>query len=151
MNYVIYLKNCVTFFRPFVLIFIKTKTNILHNINFETHLLKSTIIMNATAVLTKTVIKRKIMGQSRPITCNDCGNQWTHVDGSGFRSAIFYCDLCANRKSTFQSSLNKMEFLNPASLKQCECGGSFVMKATIRCPQCMSTDLEISTNITLWD
>jgi len=107
--------------------------------------------MNATAVLTKTVIRRKIMGQSRPITCNDCGNQWTHVDGSGFRSAIFYCDLCANRKSTFQSRLNKMEFLNPSSLKQCECGGAFVMKATIRCPQCMSTDLEISSNITSWD
>ena len=107
--------------------------------------------MNATAVLSKTTIKRKIMGQSRPITCNDCGNQWTHVDGSGFRSAIFYCDLCANRKSTFQSSLNKMAFLNPASLKQCECGGSFVMKATIRCPQCLSTNLEVSTNITVWD
>jgi predicted Zn-ribbon and HTH transcriptional regulator len=151
VNYVNIFNNCVTFFKPTVLTFIKTKNKYLSQEIFSKHLLNPTKIMNATAILKRTVIKKKITGQSRPIICNDCGNQWAHVDGSGFRSAIFYCDLCANRKSMFQDRLNKMEFLNPANLKQCECGGSFVLKATIRCPQCKSTDLEISSQFTPWD
>ena len=91
------------------------------------------------------------MGQTRPITCNDCGNQWTHIDGSGFTSAVYYCDLCANRKSLFQDKLNKTAFLNPENLKQCECGGSFKLKATIRCPECKGTDLEIGSQAARWD
>lgn len=91
------------------------------------------------------------MGQSRPIICNECGNEWNHMDGKGTRSAIYYCDLCANRKSLFQDRVNKLEFLNPANLKQCECGGTFVMNATIRCPQCKSTDLEIGYQAVLWN
>ena len=50
------------------------------------------------------------MGQSRQIICNECGNQWDRMDGSGFRSAIYYCDLCDNRKSLFQDRLNKLGF-----------------------------------------
>lgn len=107
--------------------------------------------MNATVLLNKTIIKKKTMGQSRPIICNECGNHWTHIDGSGFRSAIYYCDLCANRKSMFQDRMNKLAFLNPANLKQCACGGKFALEVTIRCPECQSTDLEITAPSTLWD
>ena len=107
--------------------------------------------MNTTDILTKKILKKKIMGQSRPIICNDCGNHWVHIDGSGFRSAVYYCDLCANRKSLFQDRINKMAFLNPANLKQCECGGSFAMNSTIRCPECKSTDLEIIAAPIPWD
>jgi len=136
VNYVIKLQNYVTIFQQFVLTFIKTK-----NENK----------MNSTAILNRTNIKKRIMGQSRPIICNECGNHWTHIDGSGFRSAIYYCDLCANRKSLFQDRMNKLAFLNPENLKKCECGGSFAMKTTIRCPECQSTDLEIISQSTPWD
>jgi transposase-like protein len=107
--------------------------------------------MNTATLINKPITRKRMTGQSRPIVCNDCGNHWTHIDGSGFRSAIYYCDLCANRKSLFQDRTNNLGFLNPENINPCKCGGSFTMNATIRCPQCKSTDLEISSQQTLWD
>ena len=115
------------------------------------HLINPTNEMNETTVLNKTVTKRRIIKQSRPIVCNDCGNHWIHVDGSGFRSAILFCDLCANRKSPFQDRRTKFGGLIQKNLKQCDCGSSFVLKATIWCPQCKSTDLEISSSFASLD
>ena len=83
------------------------------------------------------------MGQSRPITCNECGNHWNHMDGKEIRSAIYFCDLCDNRKNLFKDKENKPESSNPANLKQCECGHTFLMDTKITCPQCQSTDFEI--------
>ena len=100
--------------------------------------------MDTTAVLTKTQINKKIRGQSRPIVCNECGNHWTHFDESGFRSAVYYCDLCANRNRVFQNKEYKLKSMNPVNLKQCDNGGSFLMDATITCPRCKSSDVEIS-------
>ena len=97
------------------------------------------------------LLKKIAMGQSRQIICNDCGNQWERLDGKGTRSAIYYCDLCDNRKSLFQDRLNKEGFLNPANLRQCECGGTFMMDATIRCPKCKSTDVEVGFQELQWN
>lgn len=95
--------------------------------------------------------KTLVMGQSRPIICNECGNHWNHMDGKGIRSAIYYCDVCDNRKSLFQDKTNKLEFSNKANLKQCECGDTFLMDATIQCPQCKSIDFEIGSQEALWN
>ena len=103
--------------------------------------------MNATTILKKTVFKRKIIGQSRLIICNDCGNKWIHFDRSGFRSATYFCDLCANKKSQFQYRENKLKCMNSANLRQCGFGGSFKMDASIQCPQCKSSDFEIGFQI----
>ena len=103
--------------------------------------------MNATTILKKTVFKRKIIGQSRLIICNDCGNKWIHFDRSGFRSATYFCDLCANKKSQFQYRENKLKCMNSANLRQCGFGGSFRMDTTIQCPKCKSTDFEIGFQI----
>lgn len=83
------------------------------------------------------------MGQSRPIICNECGNHWNHMDGKGVRSAIYFCDLCDNRKNLFQDKANKQDSSNLATIKQCKCGDTFMLDTKILCPQCHSTDLEV--------
>jgi hypothetical protein len=91
------------------------------------------------------------MGRGREVACKVCGHNWSRYEGCGMKCSIYQCDQCDQEKTLLHGSELRKIGSEPTNLGLCECGGSFVENATIRCPKCKSTDLLVEFPSILWD
>jgi hypothetical protein len=113
------------------------------------------------------------MGHRVEARCITCGRKFTVDHGGGFSFHLVRCDRCGKSKSVGFDELGDIHqrYLNdlPRSSEQydeneasyhreieafagkCKCGGKYTFDALPRCPKCLSTQIEESEPIIMYD
>ena len=83
------------------------------------------------------------MGESTDVICDRCQEKFSVSEGGGMISELFHCSLCGKEEWVDRSD---SESESQQLSKRCECGGTFDIEATSRCPNCKSIKWTVDPN-----
>ena len=81
------------------------------------------------------------MGSSHMVVCSACGHHFRMMAGPGMRFLVLHCDRCGRDKGIGIDSSWPRGEEHPraeAIAGACPCGGTFLVAAPARCPECGS-------------
>jgi predicted Zn-ribbon and HTH transcriptional regulator len=80
------------------------------------------------------------MGHAYDVFCKECGATFPVSEGSGMIAMPFHCDRCGTEWWWAAGTRGPMG--KEAHPPRCDCGGTFTVEASARCPRCGSKEFE---------